>query len=370
MLNHSYPDSAVAVRQDLDDVDALRRKLEAREKTIRVLKRRVKERDDSLATPMTTLEQNIALGKIVAMKTQQLIEERRELQEALAELGRAQAMLLQAQKKESIGQLAAGVAHEINTPTQYVRDNVEFVSKAQSMIASLFDAACALADTAEAHDATREAAVAFRRQLKRSKFSFLKVQVPAALDQSLDGLRRISRIVGAMKEFSHPSAGEKEQVDLHALAETTVTVARNEWKYVASLTIRCEGEVPPDCCLRDEIAQMLLNLVVNAAHAIEDTLEPGVKELGRIEVVLAPYGDKHVEIRVIDDGGGIPDSVREKVFDPFFTTKAVGEGTGQGLAIVYSTVVDKHGGVVFFETEVGGGTEFVVRLPIDGSSET
>ncbi|MEC9408165.1 MAG: ATP-binding protein [Pseudomonadota bacterium] len=369
MLNQTHTESPGGRPPDLDDLDALRRKLAARDKTIHVLKRRVKERDDSLATPMTTLEQNIALGKVVAMKTQQLSDERRELQEALAELGRTQAMLLQAQKMESIGQLAAGVAHEINTPTQYVRDNVEFVSKAQGMIASLVESACALAEAAESHDPTQEAAQAFRRQLKRSKFAFLQEQVPAALEQSLDGLRRISRIVGAMKEFSHPSAGEKEQVDLHALAETTVTVARNEWKYVASLTIRCEGEVPPVCCLRDEIAQMLLNLVVNAAHAIKDTLEPGVRESGRIEIVLAPHEDSHVDIRVIDDGGGIPEAVREKVFDPFFTTKGVGDGTGQGLAIVYSTVVDKHGGVVFFDTEVGQGTEFVVRLPIHGGQE-
>lgn len=366
MLNQAHPDPSTARTPATDAIDVLQRKLAARDKTIHVLKRRVKERDDSLATPMTTLEQNIALGKVVAMKTRQLSEERQELQEALAELGRAQAMLLQAQKMESIGQLAAGVAHEINTPTQYVRDNVEFVSKAQGMIATLVEAACTLADAAESHETTQAAAVAFRRQLKRSKFGFLQEQVPAALEQSLDGLRRISRIVGAMKEFSHPSAGEKEQVDLHALAETTVTVARNEWKYVASLTIRCEGELPPVSCLRDEIAQMLLNLIVNAAHAIKDTLEPGVRESGRIEIVLAPYEDSHVDIRVIDDGGGIPEAVREKVFDPFFTTKGVGDGTGQGLAIVYSTVVDKHGGVVFFETEVGTGTEFVVRLPIDG----
>ena len=155
MLNQTHTESPGGRPPDLDDLDALRRKLAARDKTIHVLKRRVKERDDSLATPMTTLEQNIALGKVVAMKTQQLSDERRELQEALAELGRTQAMLLQAQKMESIGQLAAGVAHEINTPTQYVRDNVEFVSKAQGMIASLVESACTLAEAAESHDPTQ-----------------------------------------------------------------------------------------------------------------------------------------------------------------------------------------------------------------------
>ncbi|NYZ61951.1 sensor histidine kinase [Luteimonas deserti] len=343
----------------------LERRLAARDKTIAVLKRCVQARDEAETSPLAVLEQNIALGRVVAMKTRELTEERRELQDALTELGKAQAVLLQAHKMESIGQLAAGVAHEINTPTQYVRDNVAFVAKASAVVERMLTKACEVVAAARAGGAAADRIAEFEALARLSKLEFLRQQVPEALEQSIEGLDRISRIVGAMKEFSHPSAGRKEPVDLRALINTTVTVARNEWKYVADLETAFDEGVPAVSCLRDEIGQVVLNLVVNAAHAVADTLEPGGKEKGRITVTLRSTVPGHVDIRVEDDGPGIPEHIRGRVFDPFFTTKEVGKGTGQGLSMAYSTVVDRHKGSIFFETERGKGTVFIVRLPVE-----
>lgn len=357
-----------ASRLTIDQVEAaiaeLQRKLTARDKVIAVLKKRLVERDLSAASPLTILHENIALGKIVTMKTQELDQERRELKQALDDLGKTEAMLLQAQKMESIGQLAAGVAHEINTPTQYVRDNVDFIRKSVCVLNKVLDNANAVIAAARAKGGLETPIADFDRTLARVRFDYIQRQLPEALEQSLEGLDRISKIVGAMKSFSHPSAMEKQPVDLRALVEATVTVARNEWRYVAALETEFDEDLPLVCCLRDEIGQVLLNLVVNAAHAVADTLVSGERERGRIVVSLHRIGEDAVDLRVTDDGPGIPEAVRTKVFDPFFTTKVVGKGTGQGLSIAYSTVVGKHKGRIFFETETGVGTTFVVRLPI------
>jgi len=350
-------------------VAELQRKLTARDKVITVLKKRLVARDLSAASPLTILHENIALGKIVSMKTQELDDERRELKQALDELGKTEAMLLQAQKMESIGQLAAGVAHEINTPAQYVRDNVDFIRKSVHVLDEVLRKANEVVAAARAKGGLETAVSDFDDTLARVRYDYIHRQLPEALEQSLEGLDRISRIVGAMKSFSHPSAVEKQPVDLRALVETTVTVARNEWRYVAELETEFDQDVPLVCCLRDEIGQVLLNLVVNAAHAVADTLVSGQRERGRIVVSLRRVGEDAVDLRVADDGPGIPEAIRTKVFDPFFTTKAVGKGTGQGLSIAYSTVVGKHKGRIFFETETGGGTTFVVRLPIAAAGD-
>ncbi|MCC4596747.1 ATP-binding protein [Xanthomonas campestris pv. phormiicola] len=347
-------------------VAELRRQLAARDKVIAVLKKRVIARDDAVASPLATLQQNIALGKVVALKTQELNRERQELEHALADLGKAQVALLQAQKMESIGQLAAGIAHEINTPAQYVRDNLAFVCKAKQILDRVFDMAFGIVDAARAQGVAPELVAALDAQVTSSRFQYLRKQTPEALQQSLEGLDRITKIVSAMKTFSHPSAGEKEPVDLRELVATTVTVARNEWKYVAEVETEFDADVPLVPCLRDEIGQVLLNLLVNAAHAIGDTLVPGEREQGRIRIILRRAGDRHVDLCVSDDGPGIPEAIRTKVFDPFFTTKPVGKGTGQGLAIAYSTVVEKHQGRIFFEPSADQrGTTFVVRLPLN-----
>lgn len=350
-------------------IEEYQRKLTARDKTIDVLKRRIaQEARHSHTTPFAILEQNVGLEKVVARKTMELENERHELEKALAELRITQTQLLQAQKMESIGQLAAGIAHEINTPTQYVSDNVSFVKSANATLLTLLDAALTLAEAAREKLADTPAMAEFDVALKRTKLDFLRRQIPGALDESLEGLGHIARIVAAMKEFSHPSQNEKEQVDIREIVNTTVTVVRNEWKYVADLDTHFSDNLPLLPCLRDMVGQAILNLVVNASHAIADTLKEGIKEKGHITLSVQQNGDA-MEIRVNDDGSGIPAAIRDRIFDPFFTTKAVGKGTGQGLAIVYSTVVDKHGGQIRCESQEGVGSTFILQFPLHGNKE-
>jgi two-component system, NtrC family, sensor kinase len=357
--HESTPPPASAVTSELEH------QLRARDKTIDVLKRRIRQQVAATeASPFALLEQNITLNNVIALKTRELEAERQELQRALTELRATQSQLLQAQKMESIGQLAAGIAHEINTPTQYVADNMDFIDKATGSLMSLLEET--LKVLAAAHDGPPDAGLIASADalLKRTRLDFLRRQIPDALSQSKEGLAHIARIVSAMKAFSHPSRGEKEAVDVHELIDTTITVARSEWKYVAELETFFDDDLPQLPCQRDLIAQAILNLVVNAAHAVSDTLTEGKREKGRIEVSARRAGAQHIDICVTDDGAGMPDAVRERMYEPFFTTKPVGKGTGQGLSIVYTTVVDTHQGEILCESAPGQGTRFTMRLPL------
>jgi len=193
--------------------------------------------------------------------------------------------------------------------------------------------------------------------------AYLMEEVPKSICQTLQGVASVAKIVRAMKDFSHPGSGEKTPADLNHGIESTVTVARNEWKYVADLDLVLDPQLPLVPCLPGEINQVVLNLVINAAHAIGDVVGDGAGGKGRILVSTRRQGDWAV-IRVQDTGTGIPEAAQARVFDPFFTTKAVGKGTGQGLAIAYSVVVEQHKGTIEFETELGKGTTFIVRLPL------
>src|SRR5581483_1231031 len=175
---------------------------------------------------------------------------------------------------------------------------------------------------------------------------------------------RVAKIVRAMRDFSHPGTIEKIPIDLNRAVASTLTVAGNEWKYVAKLNTDFEEKLPQVPCLPGELNQVILNLVVNAAHAIADVVGDGAKGMGVITVTTRHYDD-WAEIRIRDTGTGIPENIRDKIFDPFFTTKAVGRGTGQGLAIAHAVIVDQHGGTLTFETEMGVGTVFVIRLPLN-----
>lgn len=295
-------------------------------------------------------------------------QSRRELEKALIDLRATQARLLQAHKLEAIGQLAAGIAHEINTPTQYVTDNVEFLSRAFERLKDLVEASKNVIDVARRGELTPEAIARAETAFANARVDYVLQEAPKALAQSMEGLHRVGHIVSAMKDFSHPSGGEKSAVDLNESIATTITVATNEWKYVADVVTSFDPDMPPVKCLRDEINQVVLNLVVNAAHAIDEVTVGGSKGKGTITVETR-CSDGWAEIRVSDTGGGIPDYARNRVFDPFFTTKPVGKGTGQGLAIAYSVVVDKHSGEIGFDTAEGKGTTFVVRLPLDDHEE-
>jgi len=279
------------------------------------------------------------------------------------DLRQAQQRLIQAQKLEGIGQLAAGIAHEINTPTQYITDNVSFLQRAFVKLRAVLDAQKAVANAArQGREAAAELEV-LDAVLKSSKLDYLLEQAPRALAQSLEGLAQVSSIVGAMKEFSHPSGAEKQPANLHDIIESSAMVAKNEWKYVAEVIFDFDQALPPVPVLRNQLAQVLLNLIVNAAHAIAEAQPEDKGGLGKITIRTRQL-EGAAEIRVTDSGAGIPEAIRSRIFEPFFTTKGVGKGTGQGLAICYSVIVDKHRGAIAFESEPGRGTSFVISLPL------
>nr|HEX4315340.1 ATP-binding protein [Kofleriaceae bacterium] len=255
--------------------------------------------------------------------------------------------LRQAQKLESVGRLASGVAHEINTPLQYVSDSVHFVQTAFGDVMTVLDAHRAGAPDARARE----------RELD---LPFLRDTVPESITTAIEGIDRVVEIVRSLKTFAHPDRPEMAPADLNAAIASTLTIARNEYKYSADV-VTAFGELPPVTCHLGEINQVVLNLVVNAAHAIQDVVGD-TGDRGKITVTTREVTGG-VEIDVADTGGGIADDVRTRIFEPFFTTKDVGRGTGQGLAIARSVVVDKHRGRLTFASDVGTGSTFTVFLP-------
>ena len=274
--------------------------------------------------------------------------------------------LVQAQKLESIGHLAAGIAHEINTPTQFVSDNVRFLSDSFSDIGRLIEQYQRLLAAAKTGVCSEDLIETCEAANRGADLEYLLAEIPKALEQTAEGITRVATIVRAMKEFSHPGSTEKTAVNLNRAIESTVTVARNEWKYVADLHTNLDPSLPPVPCLAGEFNQVVLNMIVNATHAIADAVK-GTGGKGTITICTSRVGD-FVEVRISDTGMGIPESIRHKIFDPFFTTKEVGRGTGQGLAIARSVVVGKHGGTIAVDSEIGKGTTFLIRLPLNALS--
>jgi signal transduction histidine kinase len=269
--------------------------------------------------------------------------------------------LRQAQKLEAVGRLAAGIAHEINTPTQYVNDSIHFVRDSMDSLQRLIQRYREICETLSRGEAAAETARELSDAEEEADLPYLMQEIPAALDRSIEGLARVSTIVRSMKEFAHPGQTEIAAVDLNRTISTTLTIARNEYKYVADLET-CFGELPPVPCYEGEFNQAILNIVINAAHAVGDVAgKTGTK--GCITVRTERDGDFAL-VSVRDTGAGIPPAIRDRIFDPFFTTKEVGRGTGQGLPIARSVIVDKHKGQLTFESEVGKGTCFFIRLPL------
>ena len=269
--------------------------------------------------------------------------------------------LRQAQKLEAIGQLAAGIAHEINTPTQYVGDNIRFLKDSWEGIAGLLHLCQELQKSQ--NNLPPALLTQFNQIFERADVEYLLKEIPHAIDQSLEGVQRVAKIVRAMKEFSHPGAEEKRAIDLNKAIETTVTVAKNEWKYIADVCLHFDEAMPLVPCHAGELNQVLLNLIVNAAHAIASASDESSPK-GRITITSRRV-DRWAEVSIQDTGTGIPDSIRSRVFEPFFTTKPLGKGTGQGLALAHSVIVNRHQGQLWFESKVGQGSTFFVRLPLE-----
>jgi len=273
-----------------------------------------------------------------------------------------EAELQQAQKLESVGRLAAGIAHEINTPIQFVSDNCNFLRDAARDIVGL------LADYREVRTALAsgamsapDAAAHLAASETRADVDYLMENIPLALDQSLEGLDRVATIVRSMKQFAHPDQKEWTSTNVNDCLTSTLTIARNEYKYVADVETAL-ADVPLVPAYPGDLNQAFLNIIVNAAHAIGDVVK-GTDARGEISVRTWHEADE-VCIAIADTGGGIPEEIRDRIFEPFFTTKEVGKGTGQGLALVRSVVVEKHGGRITVASELGRGSTFTIRLPV------
>lgn len=264
-----------------------------------------------------------------------------------------QAQLAQAQKLEAIGQLAAGVAHEINTPIQYIGDNLLAVQGYMSEIVAYQQALSALAD--------QNLKLQLDELAKQYDLPFILEDSPKALQQAYEGVGRVTQIVKAMKSFSHVDASHgKQTIDLHDALNNTLIISRNNTKYIAEIETDYDPDVGFIECYPSELNQVFLNLIINAAHAIEEK-QAG---MGKIRIVTRKLDDV-VEILISDNGAGIPEQIREKVFNLFFTTKKVGKGTGQGLSLSHNIIVEKHQGKLFFESSPGIGTIFHIQLPIN-----
>ena len=274
-----------------------------------------------------------------------------------------QSRLLQTGKLEAVGQLAAGLAHEINTPIQFIGDNAAFLNDAFADLLRLLDRyESALA--AQSPNGNDNPDLAELRQLAaKIDLPFLSAEVPKALADTTEGVQRVRRIVSAMRDFAHPDSREKTSADINAGIESSVAICRSEWKNVAEIQLDLDPNLPKIPCHPGAINQVLVNLVVNAAHAIRDAQGRNPERNGSISV-RTRFDGTHVVVRVQDNGSGIPESARDRIFEPFFTTKEVGQGTGQGLYMARNIVLKQHGGTISFETESDKGTTFTVALPL------
>ena len=311
-------------------------------------------------------EANADLEQRVQRRTSQLLDANEVLRRETEERLRIEVELQQAQKLEAVGRLASGVAHEINTPVQFVSDSVRFVRDAFADVTALLAKYDAIVGSTSAGSPLAALEGHLARAREEADLQYLLDNVPTALDRSVDGLGRVADIVRSMKEFAHPDQREMRSIDLNQAILSTLTMARSEYKHVADIETDL-GELPHVRCHAGEVNQVILNIVINAAHAIGDAVAKTDRK-GRITVRTSREGES-VVISIGDTGNGIPEDIRDRIFDPFFTTKEVGKGSGQGLAMAHAVVTAKHHGTLTFESRVGRGTTFFVRLPIEGGPQ-
>ncbi len=281
----------------------------------------------------------------------------------LEEKKKAERQLMQAQKMESIGQLAAGIAHEINTPIQFVQDNSDFLKTAFSEILPALSLAQKLLDQAKSGTIEPDIIEKLEMAFEEADIEYYNEEVPSAIEQALDGADRVSTIVRSMKEFSNPG-GKEIHTDINQALNNTITISSNEWKYVSDVTCDFDNTLPQVFCNPGEINQVLLNIIINAANAIEEAVGSEPETKGQIHIQTQKAEDR-VQIIIKDNGAGISKQDLPKIFDPFFTTKEIGQGSGQGLSIAYAIIVEKHNGKIECQSEPGKGSIFTISLPIE-----
>jgi PAS domain S-box-containing protein len=265
-----------------------------------------------------------------------------------------QRQLMQAQRLESLGQIAAGIAHEINSPMQFLLSNVTFLEGAFAGLKEFVDTIRTKQSELDSKSIETDHGV---------DIEFLNEEIPLCFKEMHEGIDRVVKIVSAMKEFSHPGSSSKTLTDINHLLDNTLIVCRNEWKYDSQVVTSFDPELPHTHCFPDQLNQVLLNLIINASHAIQSKKETMPEHAGLITITTRKTAHG-IEIQVKDNGCGIPENIRHRIFDPFFTTKTVGKGTGQGLAIVHDLIVNKHGGHIHCDSTPGQGTTFTVLIPL------
>lgn len=294
------------------------------------------------------------MGTVIDITDNKLAELERQASEVQSSLS---------QKLESVGRLASGVAHEINTPMQFITDNTQFLKRAVTSLTEVLVAYRAVNEAIASGNKPDESLAAAHAAEEASELEYLLGEIPTTFEETMGGLQRVTHIIKSLKEFSHPNTTAKHPADLNKAINTTIAVSRHEWKYVAEVATELDPDLPMIPLCIDEMNQVILNLIVNASHAISDALKQRGESKGVI-TLRTKQEENNILIEVKDSGTGIPESAQCHIFEPFFTTKGVGKGTGQGLAIIRTIVVKNHGGTISFTTKPGVGTTFHIRLPM------
>ncbi len=306
--------------------------------------------------------------KIISLNLSMISNENRSMNDLvvvfndITEKIRIENQIALSQKMESVGQLAAGIAHEINSPMQFVGDNTYFLNDAFENIMKYISSLNSIIN--DRINVDNELNSEIDKIKEELDIEYLLSEIPISIDRTQTGIERVSKIVLAMKNFAHPSGKQKMFSNINHGIDVTITISKNEWKYVADLETDFDENLPNVLCIIDEINQVILNMIINSAHSIEDKLGKNPSSKGKIYISTMRIDNK-IQIVIKDSGKGISKENLARIFDPFFTTKPVGKGTGQGLAIAHDIIVNKHNGSIEVEAELGIGAKFTITLPIN-----
>jgi signal transduction histidine kinase len=324
---------------------------EALQEQANLLKEEAEKRQEA-QEELEVLNEN--LEQRVQERTTELSEKNAEVQQAYEDLKKVQGQLLQQDKMASVGQLAAGVAHEINNPMGFIISNLGSLGKYVEKLTAYLEADEKVLTGCD--PAIREMAA---QERQKYKIDHICRDMPELISESSDGAQRVRQIVQDLKSFSRVDGTQFATADINEGLDSTLSIAWNELKYKATVS-KEYGQLPYVWCNMGQLNQVFLNILVNAAHAIEDQ--------GQIRIRTWSEGET-VRIAISDTGGGIQPENLKRIFDPFFTTKEVGKGTGLGLAIAYDIITNKHNGTIEVQSEVGTGTTFTITLPVENKNK-